>query len=258
MQRNEFLSLIPVEARVHVDASRLASRTRDDGSARQVTANRRAFPTDNGRPVGPATNHPTQIITNRAQREFDRRTLRRLRADPRQITLRPAQIAFVHACFKHPVSVGLTSMSPGRRARMRSWLRTMGRTPQSHRGRCLITLACVLEQFGRSVDGHVIVTGLGLGHLASLLPSDRFANGRTHIGRGTLAARYHRCDRPRRACGTGDPRSGNCGLLHELRLAGLVLDTYQPSPVGAPRYGLGPSGFALLVVVLAADDDKPD
>ena len=250
---NEFLKLIPAAAQKHVDARRLKTRPTNDGSARQFTGTRPAFPTQDGRPVGPATNHPTQVVTTRALQEYDRRTLARLRADPSQITLRPAQIAFVHACFKHPVSVGLASLSSSRRDRLRAWLRKMKRTPYSHRGRCLITLACVLEHFGRTVDGHQVVTGLGLGHLASLLPSDRFTHAGTHIGRGTLAARYHRVDRPRLSCGTGDPASGNCGFLHELRLAGIVLELFQPAPIGTPRFALGPSGFALIVVVLTTD-----
>ena len=248
MGSDDFLRALPLppEAREALTGWTYRGRRRNDGFARQQTASRRPFP-----PVGPALNHPTHVVEARDLAEHERRNIRRLRADDRQITLRPAQLAFVAACWKHPVSVGLNSLPRARREQLRAWLRKMGRTPHSHRARCLITLTCVLQHFGVVLDGRRVVAGLGLWHLASLLPSDRTANA--HVGRGAVGARYHRIDRPRLTCGTGDPSSGNCGFLHELRLAGLVLELFQPSPWGAPRWAKGPSGFCLVVVVMTPD-----
>jgi len=250
----DFLGLLPEEARAAVDPSKVSVRRAPVKGLADQVGGRRPFPRGVQRP----TAHPTVTVTARATREHERRALRRMRADNRQITLSRAQLSCIHQWYRHPVQCGLRALPGAVRKRFQAWTREMGRTVYATRSRRILVVLLVCREFGCTdpATGRTTLAGIGTGHLASLLPSERTAHA--HVGRHTVRCRVHRADRPRLPCGVGDPRSGNCGLLDELLLSGLLWDAYQPRSSTCPRWAVGPSLFGLLVVVVAGDQERQE
>jgi len=249
---NEFLAALPVPKGLEGLRDRAAREHRpiQRDYARQVTATREPMPSGVARP----TRFHAVTVSRAAQREADRRE--RVTGRKGGVPMSASMCAAARAWIAHPDTVGLASLPRAEAQALRVHLRRMGRSTHSQRGRRLIGLYCVVRAFASQAGtGEQVVAGLGVGALASLFRSDRDASA--HVGRHAIRAKYHRADRARLASGHGDPAAGNCGLIDELELAGL-LRAFQPAAGSAPRWCLGSKGFPFLaVVVLPVGDDPP-